>query len=82
MRFSDAESILNFAGFSVDQKPGFVLYRNDGKDEKLFLLGADITPFSQHFLGRTDLMVLLFPQNNSDFSRVCDLSAGFLESSL
>jgi hypothetical protein len=82
MKFSDAESILSVAGFSLDAKPSFVFYRNGGKDEKLFLEGAQIEPFSQHFLGRTNLIVLLFPQKNSDFSRVCNLSASFLEATL
>lgn len=77
--FDEAEDILRFAGFLVDQRPSASTTGN--RPDRYDVVGS-IVPFVQQPLSRINVYVSLSPRAPGDYSKVSKVSAGIVLSTL
>jgi hypothetical protein len=75
MSFSDAETILRSAGFSVEPHPDLSQGSNPHKATDWYAVLARISPFDAGFMSKVSLYVSLLPASPGDYSSVAKVSA-------
>jgi hypothetical protein len=75
MSFSDAESTLRNAGFSVGPHPNSNQASNSSRATDWYAVVATISPFDAGFMMKASLYVSLLPSSPDDYTSVAKASA-------